>query len=486
MIKEFSLPKTTHFIDGRWIASANGETFTNFSPHNNKPLCEISAGGAEEINLAVEAANKALNGPWSKLTIKERSAVVKKLGDLIKENLEELACLEAIDTGKPYLETSTGDIPRAILNMHHYSVLIESTPDKHWKNPDNSRYQTIREPIGVVGLITPWNLPLYLLTWKLAPALVCGNTVVAKPAELTPLSANALCTLIQKAGIPDGVVNIVHGFGPNSAGQALVEHPDVKAISFTGETLTGQAIMAKAAPLVKKLSFELGGKGASLVFKDADLKLAAEGCTRAAYRNQGQVCLAGSRLIVHKSIANQLVDLIVGQTKEIKLGHPLNPSTTMGALISIEHRNKVQSYVEYARTIKGVEIVAGGKIPSQLSEGAYFEPTIINNVPQDSRLIQEEIFGPVMTVQTFEEFDEAMSYLNDTKYGLSCSIWSENKSTLDRATRNARTGMVWHNSWMLRNLNAAFGGMKLSGIGREGGEYSLDFYSELKTIGSPA
>ncbi len=480
-MKGYLLPKSCHhYIDGQWQASYDKQTFENLSPHNSQVLNSIALGSRADIDAAVEVARIAYQS-WSKTTWAERSRIVRQIGSLILSNLENFAALEAVDTGKPYSETSTGDIPRAASNLNFYADLNESILTKTFVSDDGSTHLTSREAIGVVGLITPWNFPLHLLTWKLGPALMCGNTVVMKPAELTPLSASFLCELLEKTDLPKGVVNLVHGFGPDSAGQALVEHPDVKAISFTGETTTGSAIMRSASPWLKKLSFELGGKGASVVFADANLQKAAEISERAAFRNQGQVCLAGSRIIVDKKVAGQFTDLLIQQVKKTKMGHPLDPTTTMGSLISTEHRDRVRNYVDLAVKEK-CEVLTGGKIPKDLAAGAYFEPTVLAHVSQSSPLIQDEIFGPVVTIQTFEDFDEAMTLLNDTRYGLSCSVWSEDPMTLQRAAESARTGMVWQNCWNVRNLNSAFGGMKQSGVGREGGEYSIEFFSELKTI----
>ncbi|MEY4631838.1 MAG: hypothetical protein RIQ81_1958, partial [Pseudomonadota bacterium] len=343
---------------------------------------------------------------------------------------------------------------------------------------------SFREPLGVTGLITPWNLPLYLATWKLAPALAQGNTIILKPAELTPLSATLLCELLNEAGLPKGVVNVVHGLGANSAGEALVRHPGVKAISFTGETGTGTAIMKDAAQTLKKLSFELGGKGATIIFDDADLEQAVPTACRAAFRNQGQICLAGSRLLVHESIAGQVIEKLLKQVGSIKIGDPLEDTTTMGSLISTEHRDKVASFVDHASTARQGEILCGGKTAqvAGLANGAFFEPTVIAGVKQDSRLIQEEIFGPVLTVQTFKTLEEAIQMTNGVPYGLSCSVFTRDGGRAQQFARRVRMGMVWINGWFIRDLHTAFGGMKRSGIGREGGRYSLDFFSEHKTV----
>ena len=471
-----------HVIAGRYVPSADGRTFTDLAPASDEVLAEVPAGGAADVERAVAAAKAALAGPWGRSSPHERARVLRRLGDLILENLPSLARLESLDTGKPLSETTTGDIARSASNFHFFAELAAHQPSPSYHAEDGSLHTTVREPLGIVGLITPWNLPLYLATWKLAPALAQGNAVVLKPAELTPLSAMALGTLAAKAGIPAGVVNVVQGFGPDAAGEALVRHPDVKAVSFTGETTTGEAIMRTASSTLKKLSFELGGKGATVVFADSDLEKAALTAARAGFRNQGQICLAGSRLLVERKVADQVVERVVKAAKAIKLGDPLDPSTGMGSLISRSHREKVAGYVEHARGLPGVEILCGGRVPEAFPKGAYFEPTVITGVRQDSRLVQEEIFGPVLTVQTFESFDEAMALLNGTPYGLSCSVFTADLAKAQRAARVAQMGLVWVNGWFLRDLHTAFGGMKRSGVGREGGQHSLDFFCDMKTI----
>jgi aminomuconate-semialdehyde/2-hydroxymuconate-6-semialdehyde dehydrogenase len=473
-----------HFINGEFIASADGRTFDSINPANGEVICKVSLGGTKEIDSAVSAAESAWrDGPWSKTTSTERAIMLRKIGDELLARKQEFAELESLDSGKPLSETLNADIPRAAFNFHFYADLCNHQMSPSYRSDDGSHHTTIREPLGVVGLITPWNLPLYLATWKLAPALAQGNSVVLKPAELTPLTAYALCDVMKKVGMPPGVVNIVQGFGPDSAGEALVKHPGVKAISFTGETSTGSAIMAAGAPSLKKISFELGGKGASIIFADGDIERAAKIATRAAMRNQGQVCLAGSRLLVEESVSSRVIEIVKAEIQKIKIGDPLDMSTTLGALCGVEHRDKVKSFVDFAKTIPDVKVEVGGNIPEHMPKaGAWFQPTLITNVPQDSRLIQEEIFGPVLTVQTFKTFDEVISMVNGTKYGLSCSVWTKDIDKANDAANKIRTGLVWINCWFIRNLHTAFGGMKQSGVGREGGQTSLDFFSEMKTI----
>lgn len=479
------IPKLAmHFIQGELVPSQDGKTFDNLNPATGDLICKVSLGGAKEIDLAVAAAKRAwTEGPWSRSTAGERAAVLRKIGDLILAKKRELAELESIDSGKPISESMTGDIPRAAYNFHFYSELCAHQVSPSFRSDDGSHHTTVREPLGVVGLITPWNLPLYLASWKLAPALAQGNAIVLKPAELTPMTAYAMHEIFKEAGLPPGVVNIVQGFGPDSAGEALVSHLDVKAISFTGETVTGSAIMARGAATLKKMSFELGGKGASVICADADIEKAAKTAARAAFRNGGQVCLAGSRLLVEESVAARVIEIIKSEIAAIKVGDPLAEDTTLGSLIGMEHRDRVRSYIEYAKTLPGVKIECGGKIPAHLPvKGAFLEPTLITGVPQNSRLIQEEVFGPVLTVQTFKSLDDAIAMVNDTKYGLSCSVWTGDISKAHYASGKIRCGLVWINSWFIRNLHTAFGGMKNSGVGREGGQYSLDFFSEMKTI----
>ena len=484
LLPKNSLNTAYHLINGELTPSANGATFETLNPANGELICKVSLGGHAEVAAAVAAADRAWReGPWAKTTATERSAILRRIGDEILLRKKALAELESIDSGKPISETLNADIPRAAANFHFYAELCNHQLSPSYRGDDGSHHTTVREPLGVVGLITPWNLPLYLATWKLAPALAQGNAVVLKPAELTPLTAYALHDILSAAGVPAGVVNIIQGFGPGSAGEALVKHPLVKAISFTGETATGAAIMATGAPTLKKMSFELGGKGASVIFADADIEKAAKVAARAAMRNQGQVCLAGSRLLVQESIAAKVIEIVKGELAKIKVGDPLAADTTLGALCGVEHRDKVLSYIHYARSLPGVKIECGGGIPRDTpNQGAWLEPTLITNVPQDSRLIQEEIFGPVLTVQTFKDLEDAVSKVNDTKYGLSCSVWTNDINKANHAANKIRTGLVWINCWFIRNLHTAFGGMKHSGVGREGGQYSLDFFSEMKTI----
>ena len=471
-----------HFIDGLFTQGVSQEHFPSVNPATGETLAMLPVGTAHDVDLAVAAAKRAFDqGEWPRLTVANRCRILRRLGDLIEENLVDLARLESLDTGKPITETKTGDVPRAVRNFRFYAEFAQHDPQHAWTGEDGVQHTTIREPLGVVGLITPWNLPLYLETWKLAPALAAGNTVVLKPAELTPLSANALAELSLQAGIPPGVFNVVHGFGAGGAGEALVKHPDVRAISFTGETSTGKAIMATAAATLKKVSFELGGKGASIICADADLDKAVPIACNAAFRNQGQVCLAGSRILVHRSVRDQVVARLQTLVSVMRVGDPLSSETTMGSLISTEHRAKVESYVQHALKVERLNVLIGGHTTGP-ELGAFFEPTVIVDVPRDSKLAREEIFGPVVIVQTFDSLEEAADIVNGTQYGLSCSIFTKSLANSQFLTKACRMGLVWVNTWGSRDLHVAFGGMKQSGFGREGGRYSLDFFSELKTV----
>ena len=474
--------KHGHFIGGMYVDPRGAEVYTNIAPAYDMPLGDVAVGTADDVQVAVDAAKAALAGPWGRTTPSERAKVLRRVAELLLEHRQAFARLEALDSGKPYSEAYEGDIARSAHNFQFFADLTAHQVSPSYTSDDGTLHTTLREPIGIVGLITPWNLPLYLATWKLAPALAQGNAVILKPAELTPLTAMAMGNVFNAAGLPPGVVNIIQGFGAGGAGEALVKHPDVKAISFTGETTTGEAIMRAAAPQLKKLSFELGGKGATVIFADADLDQAVATAARAAFRNQGQICLAGSRLIVERSVAPQVIDQLLVAVRSIKIGDPLDPMTTMGSLVSRDHRDKVEKYAAYAKSCPGVEILCGGKIPSDYRQGAYFEPTVVTGVAQESRLIQEEVFGPVLTVQVFDSADEAQNMVNGTPYGLSCSVFTRDINKAQNFARSARMGLVWLNTWFSRDLHTAFGGMKRSGIGREGGQYSLDFFSEFKTI----
>ena len=470
-----------NFIAGNYTPSKGGNTFETINPATGKVLGTVALGGAEDIEHAVQSAKVAFKkGPWKKMPIAERAKVVEKIGDLILENKDELARAETLDTGKPISECLTGDIARSALNFHFFARFAQTIGEELYSASPLERHLAVREPLGVCGLITPWNLPLYLATWKIAPCLVMGNSCVLKPAEWTPYTASLFANIAKLAGVPDGVFNVVNGFGPESAGEALTTNADVSSISFTGETTTGKAIMRNAASTLKKVSFELGGKGASVIFDDANLDEAINVSARAAFRNQGQICLAGSRLFVHESCYKQVKEKLKERVQSIKVGDPLDPKTEMGALISKEHMEKVQSFIELGK--KEGNLICGGERLKELGDGNFLSPALFDGLAYDSRFCQEEIFGPALPLIPFKSEEEVIEMVNSTPYGLSASIWSENVNRCNRVANAIEAGMVWVNSWFLRDLRTPFGGQKMSGIGREGGRRSLDFFSESKTI----
>lgn len=469
-----------HFIDGQFVESESGKRFINVNPATEEELGWVAEGGKPEIDKAVAAARRALKGEWGRYSIRDRVAIVRRIGDLILARKEEFARLESLDTGKPYTLSLNLDIPRAAYNFHFFADYLHSVGTESFQMDAGQLNYAIRRPLGVVGLIGPWNLPLLLLTWKMAPALAMGNTVVAKPAELTPMTATLLAEVIKEAGVPDGVVNIVHGFGPNSAGSFLTEHPDVNGISFTGETTTGKIIMAAASKSLKRLSFELGGKNPYIIFADANLEEVVETTIQSSFSNQGEVCLAGSRIYVQRPIYDQFLERFVERTKQLVVGDPFDPKTNVGALISREHLDRVYGYLEIAKN-EG-RILLGGKRPEGLEKGFYLEPTIVVDLPEQCRVVKEEIFGPVASILPFDTEEEVIARANATEYGLSATIWTNDLKRAHRVAHQIEAGVIWINTWFLRDLRTPFGGMKHSGIGREGGAHSVEFYSELTNI----
>lgn len=470
-----------HFINGQFVESQNHKTFENINPATEEVLGTVAEGGKEEVDFAVRAARRALNGPWKKMTLVERSKILRRIGDLILERQEELAMLESLDTGKPFSLANKIDVPRAAYNFHFFADYITSVGTDAYQQDDQAIHYAYRRPVGVVGIIKPWNLPLLLLTWKLAPCLGMGNTAVIKPAEWTPMTATVLMEICKEAGVPDGVVNLVHGFGPNSAGGAISEHPDIDAISFIGEPSTGASIMKAAADSLKKLSYELGGKNPNIIFADSDLDEVIETTIKSSFINQGEVCLCGSRIYVERPIYNEFINKFADKVRELRVGDPLAEATNVGALVSKEHYERVNSYIEIARN-DGANILTGGKRPEGIEKGYFLEPTIITGLDRTSRCVREEIFGPVVTVMPFDMEEEVIMQANDTHYGLSATIWTNDLRRAHRVAHEIEAGIIWVNTWFLRDLRTPFGGMKNSGIGRTGGMHSLDFYSELSNI----
>ncbi len=470
-------------INGQQVEPTNGQWLQNIEPATGSEYGRIAGSGADDVNLAVEAAEGAFSA-WSSMSGSDRGDCIHRLADAVEANLDDLARLETIDNGKPISLSRSLDIPRAVTNLRFFAEASLADRTEEYETGDVALNTVLRQPVGVVGLISPWNLPLYLLTWKIAPALAAGNTVVAKPSELTPVTAARLGELSIEAGFPAGVLNIVHGTGP-SAGEAIVSHPRIKAISFTGGTSTGAHIAETAAPHFKKLSLELGGKNPNILFEDADLESAMATSLRSSFANQGQICLCGSRILVHRSIQERVIESLVEGARNLKIGDPLDESTQQGALISSSHRDKVASCVDSARE-EGGEVLCGGRCPPSLPDrcenGYFYEPTVITGLDMEAKTNMEEIFGPVVTISPFDEEEEAIDMANATRYGLSASLWTRDEARARRVSERIEAGTVWVNCWLLRDLRVPFGGVKHSGVGREGGEEAMRFFTEPKTI----
>ncbi|NQY87629.1 MAG: 2-hydroxymuconic semialdehyde dehydrogenase [Colwellia sp.] len=477
-----------NFINGQFVGSVAGKTFDNINPATNERIGVVFEAGKEEVDQAVKSAKAALKGPWGKLPLTERMAILHKVADGINARFDEFLEAECLDTGKPKSLASHIDIPRGAANFKVFADAFKSVANESFMldTPDGAGAlnYSVRSPKGVIAVISPWNLPLLLMTWKVGPALACGNTVVVKPSEETPRTTTLLGEVMNDAGVPPGVFNVVHGFGPNSAGEFLTTHPDVDGITFTGETKTGAAIVKACADEIRHVSFELGGKNPAIVFADCDLDKAIEGTTRSVFANCGQVCLATERVYVERPIFNEFVARLKASAEKIKLGYWDDEKSNMGPLISQKHKEKVLSYYQKAKD-EGATIITGGGEPnmsSALEQGAWVEPTIWTGLPESATVVQEEIFGPCCHIQPFDTEEEAISLANDTKYGLAAAVWTENNSKAHRVSAQIEAGIVWVNSWFLRDLRTPFGGAKHSGIGREGGVHSLEFYTELKNI----
>ncbi len=471
--------RIANLIAGKWTAPQDGKYFDDHNPATGEKIAEIPSSTAADIRTAVAGA-QAAQPEWGALPVEERAVWLDNIASALEARSDEIAELESKDTGKPVALARAVDAARSALNFRFFAKLVRELPDEQYKMEDALNV-VVRKPVGVAGLITPWNLPLYLLSWKVAPAILMGNCVVCKPSRLTPLTANLLAEVVTEVGLPPGVVNLVHGSG-SKCGQALVEHPAVGAISFTGGTSTGRSVAAGAAPLFKKLSLELGGKNATIVCGDADLEKTVPGAARAAFMNQGQVCLCGSRLLVERSIWDEFVPRFVAYVKAMSIGDPA--SCDLGALVSQEHRKKVEGYVALAQE-EGGTVLCGGERPvlePPFDAGAFLEPAVIEGLAPDSRSATEEIFGPVVTLHPFENDDEALAIANNTEYGLAGSVWTRDLERGRRIAEGIDTGMVWVNCWLHRDLRVPFGGVKNSGVGREGGRYSLEFFSEPTNI----
>ncbi len=473
--------KIQNFINGELVNPASGEYLDNFDPSIGEIYSSIPNSDERDVTNAVEAA-KAAFPAWSSKTPEERHDILIAVSKLIESDLDELAEAESIDNGKPKSLAKMVDIPRAVSNFKFYgTAAMHFASESHQMVGEAINY-TLRQPIGVVGCISPWNLPLYLFTWKIAPAIAAGNTVVAKPSEITPLTAFLLGEICTEAGLPKGVLNIVHGTGP-SAGQAIVEHKNIKAISFTGGTKTGENIARTAAPMFKKLSLELGGKNPNLIFADCDYDKMLETTVRSSFANQGQICLCGSRIFVEKPIYEKFKKDFVEKVKQLKIGNPFDAETNIGALVSKPHLEKVALYIKLAEKEGGKILCGGNQVTVKgFENGYYLEPTVIEVYDDQCRVNQEEIFGPVVTIMPFETEEEALQMANSVKYGLSSTLWTSDLNRTMRISKEIEAGIVWVNTWLNRDLRTPFGGMKDSGVGREGGFEALRFFTEAKNV----
>jgi len=485
-MSEQVMKQILNFINGEYAASS--KTFDKRSPLNGQVIAQVHEAGRAEVDAAVAAARAALKGPWGRMTVAERVERLYAVADGINRRFDEFLAAECADTGKPMSLARHIDIPRGAANFKIFADIVKNVPTEFFEmaTPDGRGAINYghRRPVGVVGAICPWNLPLLLMTWKVGPALACGNTVVVKPSEETPQTAALLGEVMNEAGIPKGVYNVVHGFGPDSAGAFVTSHPHVDAITFTGETRTGEVIMKAAAQGARPVSLEMGGKNAAIVFADCDFDAAIEGTMRSVFANCGQVCLGTERVYVERPLFERFVAAMKAGAEGLKLGQPEDPSTGMGPLISGEHQRKVLSYYQIARDEGATVITGGGKpeMPADLAEGAWVQPTIWTGLPETARVIKEEIFGPCCHIAPFDGEDEVLAKANDNDYGLASAIWTRDLARAHRVAQRMEVGIAWVNSWFLRDLRTPFGGAKQSGIGREGGVHSLEFYTELKNV----
>ena len=490
MTERFALPASLkelrNYVDGEFVAT--GKTFDNISPLHGKLLAKVHEADAALVDRAVRAARRAVDGAWGQATVEERAKWLHRVADVIERRFDDFLAAEIADTGRPLEQARKLDVYRGIANFRTFADLGKTAHGDFFETSlaDGTRLinYTTRKPLGVVASISPWNLPILSLTWKAAPALICGNAIICKPSEETPSSATLIAEAFHEAGVPPGVFNLVHGFGPGSAGEALTTHPGIDAVTFTGESRTGAAIMKAVADGVKEVSFELGGKNAAIVCADADFDAAVDGVIRSSFTNTGQVCLCSERVYVERPIFERFVAALKAKTEALKIGWPDDPGVDMGSLISREHREKVLSYYKLA-VEEGATVVTGGGVPTfgdERDHGAYVQPTIWTGLSDTARCTTEEVFGPVCHLAPFDTEDEVIRRANDSAYGLASAVWTSNLSRAHRVSPQLHVGIVWVNTWFSRDLRTPFGGTKLSGIGREGGRYSLDFYSETTNV----
>lgn len=469
------------FIDGRFVDAASGETLATLNPHDNTPIAQVAMAGREDVDRAVAAAERAFPA-WSRMAAAERGRILLRLADLIEANGEELARLESLDTGHPLRDSRALDVPRTAACFRYFGGMADKFQGETIPVEPGFLNYTLREPVGVVGQVVPWNFPLMFTSWKMAPALAAGNAIVMKPAEITPLSSLRIAELMAEAGMPAGVVNIVPGLGA-VAGQYIAEHERIAKVAFTGSTATGRRVVQASAGNLKKVQLELGGKGANIVFDDANLAAAVNGSAWAIFHNQGQACIAGSRLVLHERIAEEFLERFAALARSIRVGDPFDEATEMGPLTSAQHRDRVLSYVEVARE-QGGEVIAGGRAPADaaLARGCYVEPTVVRARAHTDRVAQEEVFGPFVTVLTFRNDEEALQIANGTDYGLGGGLWTRDLARAHRMAREMKSGMVWINSYKRVNPGSPFGGVGKSGYGREMGFDAMREYTQVKSV----
>ncbi len=471
-----------NYIGGALVPALSGNYLENYNPATGKVYSYLPDSEAEDVEKAVAAAEEAF-AKWSGIGLQKRFRLLMRIADIIEQNMEEFAKAESTDTGKPLSMSSTVDIPRAVTNFRFFATgIVHFSTQSHYTEKEAFNF-TLRQPLGVVGCISPWNLPLYLFTWKIAPALATGNCVVAKPSEWTPMTAFLLSKACIEAGLPAGVLNIVHGTGPK-AGEAIVTHPQVKAISFTGGTKTGKRIASLAAPEFKKISLELGGKNPNIIFADCDFDQMMVDTLRSSFSNNGQICLCGSRILVERPLYEKFREEFIKRTRFLKVGDPFAKTSDLGALISKQQLEKVKSYIELAE-MEGGTVLCGGKAPEldgKLADGWFFKPTVVEGLDNNCRFNQEEIFGPVVSLQPFDTEEEAIQLANGVRYGLSATVWTRDIAKASRMAEKLEAGIVWINCWMHRDLRTPFGGVKQSGVGREGGTEVLEFFTEAKNV----
>ena len=476
------MEKILNYINGTLQEPTSRQYIDKYEPATGKVYSLVPDSDAQDVQLAVDAARSAF-AEWSKTGLEERMMVMMKIADGIQNRFHEFVEAESKDNGKTIHLAAAMDIPRAISNFRFYASALQHFSSESHQTPGTAINYTLRQPVGIVGCISPWNLPLYLFSWKIAPALATGNCVVAKPSEITPYTAYLLSQVCIEAGLPKGVLNIVHGLG-GKAGQAIIEHPEIKAISFTGGTETGKRIAATAAPMFKKLSLELGGKNPTLVFADCDFEETVAQTVRASFTNQGEICLCGSRVFVERGIYEKFKTAFVERVKGMKVGDPNDSTTNLGAIVSKQHHEKVLGYIELARQ-EGGTILTGGnalKMDGRCSDGYFIAPTVIEGLGYNCRTQQEEIFGPVVTLTPFDTEEDALTMANSVKYGLASSVWTNDLKRAHRVAEKIESGIVWINCWLLRDLRTPFGGVKASGVGREGGFEAMKFFTEAKNI----